>query len=197
MLTRKGIIPLIIIAFFALSSFAPQEEQWTDYLGRPFDSVVTALRAQYPYCDTHHVSSSMVIASCIPYEFIGEKGLLVLRRANNGVVKSCSWIRGEHPMFKGVLENIDSTSRDQLALKFGDLDRIFNAVWNYYDKKVGTTYSALDDGSYLWKPEQLKKKHIEYTMSRSLGYIEFSVTLNEGQNKKGAKSPKNPVITGK
>lgn len=194
MLLKRGIIPLCVIAFFLLCSFAPQEEQWTDYLGKPFDSVVTALRSQYPHCDTHQVSSSVIIASCIPYDFLGEKGLLVLRKGTNGFVKTCSWIRGEHPSFKGVLDNIDSSSKSALAIKFGDLDRIFNNVWNYYDQKVGTTYSSMDDGSYLWKPEHLKKKKVEYTMSRSLNYIEFSVTLNDAPAKKGKKSP---IITGK
>src|SRR5690349_1400598 len=194
MFSSRGLIPLALVAFFTLSSFAPQEEQWTEYLGKPFDSVISALRTQYPHCDTHHVSpGQVVVASCMPYEFIGEKGLLVLRSSKKGIITTCSWIRGEHPSIKGILDNIDSSNRSQLALKFGDLDRIFNALWTYYDNKMGATFTATDDGSYLWKPEQLQRKNIEYTMTRSLGYIEFSVSLRNTD----PKGKKNPKITGK
>lgn len=194
MFSSRGLIPFAIVVFFTLSSFAPQEEQWTEYLGKPFDSVVAALRSQYPHCDTHHVSlGQIVVATCAPYDFIGEKGLLVLRSSKAGIITTSSWIRGEHPSIKGILDNIDSLSRSELALRYGDLDRIFNNVWDFYDNRMGASFLATDDGGYLWKPEQLKRKHIEYTMSRSLDYIEFSVSLRNTD----AKGKKTPIITGK
>jgi hypothetical protein len=193
MFRKRGIIPFVILSFFALSSFSPQEEQWTDFLGKPFDSVINALRSQYPYCDTHSVAypTPTVLASCVPFDFLGEKGLLVLRRSKSGgIVKSCSWIRGEHPSIKAILESIDSASRAQLVVKVGDLDRIFNNLWDYYDSKMGASFISTDNGGYLWKPEQVKRRHIEYTMTRSIGHLEFTVTLNENYRpKKGAKSP--------
>lgn len=184
MLTKKGLFPLVFLVTLVSWVSAPQEEQWTSFLGKPFDSVVVALKAQNTYCDTHtlKIPNLTVIISCVPFEFLGEQGVLILRRAKNGIIRSCSWVRGEYPGFKEVLDQLNEANKAALKVNPGDLDHIFSTVYNYYDQKLINTMST-EDGSYLWRADQLDRKNIEYTMTRSLDYIEFTVTLRDKKSK--------------
>lgn len=188
MLFVKRIIPFVIV-LVSVSQSAAQEEQWTEYLGKSFDSVVSVLHTT-TLVDTHSITTPrpMVVASVMPYEFLGEKGILLLRRSDNGKVKACTWMRGVSPVFKEVMDKTAGSTLAELALQRGDLDRIFNTVWNHFSQKLGYTYASTDEGGYLWRENQVKKKNVEYTMTRTGNYIEFTVIQNDSKSGKSKPS---------
>lgn len=175
MKSLKCLSALALVIVIATSVRA-QEEQWMDYLGKPFDSVVNTLKANGISCEKEIVTNPLpaVQATCLPYQFLGEYGILVLRRSDRGVVEACSWVRGGYAGIESEIAKLKTSELEKLAVENGDLDRAFDATWNHYTLKLGISMDPTEDGGYLWKTRK-----VNYELTRASNRIEFTLKLKE------------------